>query len=56
VNTLLQEPVESLQQILDQLRDMGHIDDSTIMVEGDRAHSGMTDLRLTESGTVAEGR
>jgi adenylyl-sulfate kinase len=56
VNTLDQEPIESLQQILDHLRDMGHIDDAAILVEGDRAHSGMTDLRLTESGTVAEGR
>jgi adenylyl-sulfate kinase len=56
VNTLDQEPVESLQQILEQLRDMGHIDDSSILVGGDRVHSGMTDLRLTESGTVAEGR
>ncbi|MFL5796365.1 MAG: adenylyl-sulfate kinase [Actinomycetota bacterium] len=56
VNTLDQEPIESLQQILDTLRDMGHIDESTPLVEGDRVHSGMTDLRLTESGTVAEGR
>jgi len=56
VNTLDQEPIESLQQILDQLRDMGHIDDSTIMVEGGRKHSGMTDLRLDDEGNVAEGR
>jgi adenylyl-sulfate kinase len=56
VDTLEQEPLESLQQILDQLRDLGRIEDSRIMVEGDRVHSGMTDLRLTESGTVAEGR
>jgi len=56
VDTLEQEPLESLQQILDQLRDMGHIDDSRVLVEGDRVHSGMTDLRLTESGHVAEGR
>jgi adenylylsulfate kinase len=56
VNTLEQNPIESLQQILDQLHDLGRIDDSTILVEGDRVHSGMTDLRLTETGTVAEGR
>ena len=56
VNTLQQEPIESLQQILEQLRDLGHIDDSTIMVEGDRQHSGMTDLRVTDEGNVAEGR
>jgi adenylyl-sulfate kinase len=56
VNTLQQEPVESLQQILDQLRDMGHVDDSTIMHVGDRQHSGMTDLRLTDEGNVAEGK
>ncbi len=56
VNTLDQEPIESLQQILDALRDLGHIDDSATLVEGDHVHSGMTDLRLTESGTVAEGR
>jgi adenylylsulfate kinase len=56
VNTLDQEPIESLQQILDQLRDLGRIDDSTIMVEGDRRHSGMTDLRVTDEGTVDEGK
>ena len=27
-----------------------------ILVEGERVHSGLTDLRLTETGHVAEGR
>jgi len=56
VNTMEQEPLESLQLILERLKEMGRIDDSTMLVEGERLHSGMTDLRLTESGHVAQGR
>jgi adenylylsulfate kinase len=55
VDTMTQEPIESLQTILDRLRDLGYIEDATPLVEGPQAHSGMTDLRLTESGHVAEG-
>ncbi|MBI2238220.1 MAG: adenylyl-sulfate kinase [Actinobacteria bacterium] len=56
VDTMGEEPVESLQHVLDTLRDLGYIDDATILVEGDRFHSGLTDLRLTGTGHVAEGQ
>jgi adenylyl-sulfate kinase len=56
VDTMVQEPIESLQAILDRLRDLGYIEDAVLMAQGPRAHSGLTDLRLTESGHVAEGR
>jgi adenylyl-sulfate kinase len=56
VDTMVQEPIESLQAILDRLRDLGYIEDAMLMAQGPRAHSGLTDLRLTESGHVAEGR
>ena len=56
VDTMSQEPIESLQTILDRLRDLGYVDDATALVEGPKVHSGMTDLRLTDSGHVAEGR
>jgi hypothetical protein len=41
---------------MDRLAELGHIEDATLRVEGDRVHSGMTDLRVTESGHVAEER
>ncbi len=56
VDTMVEEPVDSLQNVLEALVRLGYLEDATIMVEGDRRHSGLTDLRLTESGHVAEGR
>jgi adenylyl-sulfate kinase len=56
VDTMDEEPIESLQHVLDALVRLGYLDDATIKVEGVRRHSGMTDLRLTETGHVAEGR
>lgn len=56
LDTMVEEPVESLRNVLTKLRERGYVDDDTVMVEGDRAHSGMTDLRVTRSGHVAEGR
>jgi len=52
VDTLIQSPEESLGTVLATLQRLGYIDDATPMIEGDRAHSGMTDLRVDESGTV----
>jgi adenylylsulfate kinase len=52
VDTLVQSPEESLGTVLATLQRLGYIDDATAMIEGDRAHSGMTDLRVDESGTV----
>lgn len=56
IDTMVEEPVESLQHVLNKLQELGYIEDATIMVEGDRVHSGMTDLRTTDTGHVAEGR
>jgi len=56
VDTMDEEPVESLQHVLDTIRRLGYIEDASIMVSEQRKHSGMTDLRLTETGHVAEGR
>ncbi|MBI4261714.1 MAG: adenylyl-sulfate kinase [Actinobacteria bacterium] len=55
VDTMTQTPLESLQTILDRLRDLGYLEDSRMLAEGPKVHSGMTDLRLTETGHVAEG-
>jgi hypothetical protein len=38
---------------MDTLATLGHIEDAGLLVEGDRVHSGLTDLRVTESGHVA---
>ena len=56
VDTMVEEPIDSLRHVLDRLQELGYIEESTVMVEGERKHSGMTDLRLTETGHVAEGR
>jgi adenylylsulfate kinase-like enzyme len=54
VDTLAETPEESLQKVLDRLHELGYLDESTMLIEGDRVHSGMTDLRLTETGHVAK--
>jgi adenylylsulfate kinase len=56
VNTLDETPGESLAKVLVRLKELGRIDDATVMVSGDRVHSGLTDLRVTDAGHVAEGR
>jgi adenylylsulfate kinase len=56
VDTMDEEPVDSLQHVLDTLQRLGYLDDASVMVAEQRRHSGMTDLRLTETGHVAEGR
>jgi adenylyl-sulfate kinase len=53
LDTMVETPEESLGKVLDKLAELGYIDDATILVSGDRVHSGMTDLRLTETGHVA---
>jgi len=56
LDTMVEEPVDSLAKVLTKLRELGHIEDDAPMVQGDRVHSGLTDLRVTEAGHVAEGR
>jgi adenylyl-sulfate kinase len=52
VDTESQSPEESLAFVLGRLKELGRIDDPTVLVTGDRQHSGMTDLRVDGSGTV----
>jgi adenylylsulfate kinase len=56
LDTMVEEPLESLQNVLRKLAELGYIEDSKLLVEGDRVHSGLTDLRITDTGHVAEGR
>jgi adenylyl-sulfate kinase len=55
VDTMTETPQESLQHVLNTLHELGRVDDATTLVEGPKAHSGQTDLRVTEEGFVAEG-
>ncbi|MEX0990831.1 MAG: adenylyl-sulfate kinase [Actinomycetota bacterium] len=54
VDTMVQTPEESLQSVLSRLKELGYIESAEVMVEGDRAHSGLTDLRVDGSGTVVK--
>jgi adenylylsulfate kinase len=54
LDTLQESPEESLQHVLTKLSELGRIQDPTPMIEGDRVHSGMTDLRVSETGTVVK--
>jgi len=54
VDTMVETPEESLKKVMATLQALGHIDDAALLVEGDRVHSGLTDLRVTESGHVAK--
>jgi adenylylsulfate kinase len=56
LDTMVETPEESLRKVLQKLRDLGYIEDATPLVEGPKVHSGMTDLRITDAGHVAEGR
>jgi adenylylsulfate kinase len=56
LDTMIETPEESLQRTLSKLKELGYLEDDTILVEGERKHSGMTDLRLTDTGDVARGR
>ena len=56
LDTMIESPEESLQRTLSRLKELGYLQDDAMLVEGERRHSGMTDLRLTESGDVAKGR
>ncbi|HZB02049.1 MAG TPA: adenylyl-sulfate kinase [Actinomycetota bacterium] len=56
VDTLQEPPEESLANVLSTLQRLGYVDDAAPLVEGDRVHSGFTDLRVTGSGHVANER
>jgi adenylylsulfate kinase len=52
LNTLEETPQESLQFVLTTLVKLGYLDSAEQLVEGDRLHSGMTDLRVQDTGHV----
>jgi adenylylsulfate kinase len=54
VDTLAQTPEESLQSLLTRLAELGYLDSDEVLIEGDRIHSGMTDLRVHETGHVVK--
>jgi adenylyl-sulfate kinase len=54
VDTMVETPEQSLRKVMETLRALGYIEAATLLVEGERVHSGLTDLRLTDSGHVAE--
>ena len=54
VDTMVETPEESLQKVLTRLVELGYLEDDTFMVEGDRLHSGLTDLRVHDSGHVVK--
>ncbi|HET7236608.1 MAG TPA: adenylyl-sulfate kinase [Actinomycetota bacterium] len=54
VDTMVQTPEESLQAVLTRLVELGYLESDEIMVEGDRLHSGLTDLRVHETGHVVK--
>jgi adenylylsulfate kinase len=54
LDTLTESPDESLVKVLTTLHELGYLADATRLVEGDRVHSGLTDLRVTDTGHVAK--
>jgi hypothetical protein len=53
---MVQTPEESMRSVLMRLQELGYIEDASVIVEGDRPHSGLTDLRITRTGHVADDR
>ena len=54
VDTMTESPEESLQNVLRALVKLGYIDSDEVMVQGDRMHSGLTDLRIADTGHVVK--
>jgi len=52
LDTLEETPEESLRNVLTALVKLGYLDSDEPMVAGDRLHSGMTDLRVHDTGHV----
>ena len=52
LDTMVESPQESLQRTLTRLQELGYLEDDSVLVEGDRLHSGLTDLRVHETGHV----
>ena len=54
VDTMIESPEESLQTVLTRLKELGRIESDEVLIEGDRVHSGLTDLRVDAAGTVVK--
>jgi adenylyl-sulfate kinase len=54
VDTLSQTPEESLQHVMTRLKELGWLESDEVLIEGDRVHSGLTDLRVADSGHVVK--
>ena len=54
VDTMVETPEASLQRVLTTLAALGHLESDQSMIQGDRVHSGMTDLRVHETGHVVK--
>jgi adenylyl-sulfate kinase len=54
VDTMNQTPEESLQHVLTRLKELGWIESGEVIADADRLHSGMTDLRVAETGHVVK--
>jgi adenylyl-sulfate kinase len=54
VDTLSQTPEGSLQHVMTRLKELGWLESDEVLIEGDRVHSGMTDLRVHDSGHVVK--
>ena len=52
LDTMVESPEGSLQRTLTKLQELGYLEDDSVLVEGDRLHSGLTDLRVHETGHV----
>ena len=54
LDTMIESPEESLQKTLTKLKELGYLQGDAVLVEGDRQHSGLTDLRVHEAGHVVK--
>ena len=52
LDTMVESPEGSLQRTLTRLQELGYLEDDSVLVEGDRLHSGLTDLRVHQTGHV----
>jgi adenylylsulfate kinase len=44
LDTMVEEPTDSLRRVLETLAELGYIEDATVLVTEAQAHSGLTDL------------
>ena len=54
LDTMVETPEESLQRTLARLVELGYLEDDRALVEGERLHSGLTDLRVHDTGHVVK--